>query len=154
MELLGQMGGMLLKQGNGYFITQNEEDIQIFLYNYSHFDLLYRYRHVANMSRTNRYQVFVQKEPRAFCIQLLHLSPGRYRIQRYGITRNGGGSYEAWVRMGASASVDYEELELLRDISHPLYRTEKIDIASEEDSLLVRESLEPHDVWLIKIKKQ
>lgn len=154
MELLGQMGGMLLKQGNGYFITQNEEDIQIFLYNYSHFDLLYRYRHVANMSRTNRYQVFVQKEPRAFCIQLLHLSPGRYRIQRYGITRNGGGSYEAWVRMGAPASVDYEELELLRDISHPLYRTEKIDIASEEDSLLVRESLEPHDVWLIKIKKQ
>lgn len=154
MELLSQMGSVLLKQGDGYFITQNEEEIQIFLYHYSHFDLLYRYRHVANISRTSRYQVFVRKEPQAFCIQLLHLVPGRYRIQRYGITRNGGGSYEAWVKMGAPASVDYEELKLLQNLSHPLYRTEKIDIASEEDSLLVRESLEPHDVWLIKIKRE
>lgn len=154
MELLGQMGSVLLKRGDGYFITQNDEGIQIFLYHYSHFDLLYRYRHVANISRTSRYQVFVRKEQRAFCIQLLHLSPGKYRIQRYGITRNGGGSYEAWVRMGAPASIDHEELEILRDLSHPLYHTEKIDIASEEDSLLVRESLEPHDVWLIKIKRE
>lgn len=91
MELLGQMGNMLLKQGDGYFITQNDEEIQIFLYHYSHFDLLYRYRHVANIPGTSRYQVFVRKEPRAFCIQFLHLSPGRYRIQRYGLTRNGGG---------------------------------------------------------------
>lgn len=154
MELLGQMGSMLLKQGDGYFITQSDEEIQIFLYHYSHFDLLYRYRHVANISRASRYQVFVQKEPRAFCIQLLNLPPGRYRIQRYGITRNGGGSYEAWVRMGAPASIDHEELELLRNLSHPLYRTEKIDLVCEEDSLLVRESLEPHDVWLIKIKRE
>lgn len=154
MELLGQMGSMLLKQGDGYFITQNDEEIQIFLYHYSHFDLLYRYRHVVNISRTSRYQVFVRKEPRAFCIQLLHLSPGRYRIQRYGLTRNGGGSYEAWVGMGAPASIDYEEQELLRALSHPLYRTERLDIEHEEDSLLVRESLEPHDVWLIKIKRE
>lgn len=154
MELLGQMGNMLLKQGDGYFITQNDEEIQIFLYHYSHFDLLYRYRHVANISGTSRYQVFVRKEPRAFCIQFLHLSPGRYRIQRYGLTRNGGGSYEAWVGMGAPASIDYEEQELLRALSHPLYRTERLDIEHEEDSLLVRESLEPHDVWLIKIKRE
>lgn len=154
MELLGQMGSELIKQGDGYYITQSDEDIQIFLYHYSHFDLLYRYRHVANISRTNRYQVFVHKEPQAFCIQLLHLSPGRYRIQRYGITRNGGGSYEAWVAMGAPASIDYEELELLRDLSHPLYRTEKVSIASEEDALLIKESLEPHDVWMVKIEKE
>lgn len=154
MELLGQMGSVLLKQGDGYFITQKDEEIQIFLYHYSHFDLLYRYRHVANISRTSRYQVFVQKEPRAFCIQFLNLLPGRYRVQRYGITRGGGGSYEAWVRMGAPAAIDHEELELLRNLSHPLYRTEKIELANNEDSLLIRESLEPQDVWLIKIKRE
>ncbi len=153
MELLGQMGNLLVKQGDGYCITQREDEIQIFLYHYSHFDLLYRYRHVANISRTSRYQVFVQKEPRAFCIQLKHLSPGKYRIKRYGITRRGGGSYEAWVRMGAPESMDAEETKLLSDLSHPLYSTEKTDIAGEEDALLVRESLEPHDVWLIKVKK-
>ena len=153
MELLGQMGNLLVKQGDGYCITQREDEIQIFLYHYSHFDLLYRYRHVANISRTSRYQVFVQKEPRAFCIQLKHLSPGKYRIKRYGITRRGGGSYEAWVRMGAPESMDAEETKLLSDLSHPLYSTEKTDIAGEEDALLERESLEPHDVWLIKVKK-
>lgn len=153
LELLGQMGTRLLKRGDGYFITQREEEVQIFLYHYSHYDMLYRYRHVANMSRTSRYRVFLQKEPRAFCIQLLHLPPGKYRVQRYGITRSGGGSYEAWVRMGAPAFLDYEEQALLGDLSHPLYRTGTADIADGEDSLLVRESLEPHDVWLIKIKK-
>lgn len=155
MELLGQMGNRLLKQEDGCFITQNSnDDIQIFLYHYTHYDLLYRYRHVANMSRTNRYQVFLPRKPRSFCIQLNHLPPGKYRIRRYGITRKGGGSYEEWVKAGAPDTVNQEELELLIHLSHPLYRTENTEITPEESSLLIRESLDALDVWLIKIEKE
>lgn len=45
-ELLGQMGDRLLCRGEGYYITRSEEEIQIFLYNYSHYDLLYRRENV------------------------------------------------------------------------------------------------------------
>lgn len=61
MELLAQLGDKLLQQGEGYLVSQRGEELQIFLYNYSHYDLLYRYRHVANISRTNREQVFVHR---------------------------------------------------------------------------------------------
>lgn len=40
------MGDRLLCRGEGYYITRSEEEIQIFLYNYSHYDLLYRRENV------------------------------------------------------------------------------------------------------------
>ena len=106
MELLAQMGDRLVEKGNGYFISQRDEEIQIFLYNYCHYDLLYRYRHTVNMTQTNRYQVFQPKEAEAFFIQMSHLAPGKYRIKRYGITRQGGSSRR---RLGAYGSAGYAE---------------------------------------------
>lgn len=152
MELLAQMGDRLLQQGEGYLVSQRGQELQIFLYNYSHYDLLYRYRHVANMSRTNREQVFVHREPRAFFIRLKNLPEGDYRVCRYGITRSGGSSYDAWVRMGAPGSLDREERELLRRLACPQYRRERM--GTENGELHIKASLAPQDVWLIRIEKR
>lgn len=152
MELLGQMGDRLLQKGEGYFITQRGREIQIFLYNYSHYDLLYCYRHAVNMSRTNRYQVFVPKEPQAFYIHLEHADAGQYEIRRYGITKEGGSSYDAWVKMGALEPLDEQEQKMLRSLSEPVYRRERVEVTEEETALCVRASLDPLDVWLLKIK--
>lgn len=152
MELLGQMGDRLLQKGEGYFITQRGREIQIFLYNYSHYDLLYCYRHAVNMSRTNRYQVFVPKEPQAFYIHLEHADAGQYEIRRYGITKEGGSSYDAWVKMGALEPLDAQEQKMLRSLSEPVYRRERVEVTEEETALCVRASLDPLDVWLLKIK--
>lgn len=152
MELLGQMGDRLLQKGEGYFITQRGREIQIFLYNYSHYDLLYCYRHAVNMSRTNRYQVFVPKEPQAFYIHLEHADAGQYEIRRYGITKEGGSSYDAWVKMGALEPLDEQEQKMLRSLSEPVYRRERVEVTAEETALCVRASLDPLDVWLLKIK--
>lgn len=114
MELLAKMGDKLLQKGDGYYITRTEDAIQIFLYNYSHYDLLYRYRHVVDMDRTNRYNVFVSKESRAFYIRFEHMKPGSYEVRRYGITREGGSSYDIWVKMGALEPLDcYKNHSLL-----------------------------------------
>ena len=152
MELLAQMGDKYLQQGEGYLVSQRGEELQIFLYNYSHYDLLYRYRHVANMTRTNREQVFVHREPRAYFIRLKNLPEGDYRVCRYGITRSGGSSYDAWVRMGAPGPLNRQERELLRRLACPQYRRDQMRTANGE--LHIKASLAPQDVWLIRIEKQ
>lgn len=152
MELLGQMGDRLLQKGEGYFITQRDKEIQIFLYNYSHYDLLYCYRHVVNMNRTSRYQAFVPKESQAFYIHFENAEAGQYEIRRYGITREGGSSYDAWVKMGAPEPMDAQEQEMLFNLSYPVYRKECVEVNKEEAVLSIKASLEPLDVWLLKIK--
>lgn len=151
MELLGQMGERLLQQGDGYYITRSEDEIQIFLYHYSHYDLLYRYRHMVNLDRTNRYDVFVTKDSRAFYIRLGNMQAGKYEVRRYAITREGGSSYDAWVKMGAPEPLTGEEKEILRNLSKPLYKRESVEV-KEEGILSIKASLHPQDVCLIKIK--
>lgn len=154
MELLAQMGDRLVEKGNGYFISQRDEEFQIFLYNYCHYDLLYRYRHTVNMTQTNRYQVFQPKEPETFFIQLSGLEPGKYRVKRYGITRQGGSSYDAWVRMGAPDTLTREEEAFLEAGSNPEYRTDCEEVREEETVLNIRASVKPLEVMLIKIQKE
>lgn len=151
MELLREMGDKLLQKGDGYYITRTADAIQIFLYNYSHYDLLYRYRHVVNMSRTERYRVFVSEKPRAFYIRFENMEAGEYEIRRYFITREGGSSYDAWVKMGAPEPLDYEEIKRLQNLSEPLYKRESVTV-KEKGILGIKESLDVQDVCLIKIK--
>ncbi|MCI6956012.1 MAG: hypothetical protein SPI15_08415 [Candidatus Faecousia sp.] len=150
LELLARMGDRLLQQGEGYLVSQRGEELQIFLYHYSHYDLLYRYRHVANMTRTNRDQVFVHRGSRAYYIQLKNLREGSYQVCRYGITRSRGSSYDEWVRFGAPSPLNREERERLCRLACPQYRRERMQTAGGE--LHLRISLEPQDVCLIRIR--
>lgn len=150
-ELLGQMGTKLLQNGEGYFITQKDNEIQIFLYNYCHYDLLYRYRHVVNMDKKNRDHVFVPKEAQAFYIQFENMEAGAYDVRHYGITQEGGSSYDAWVKMGAPEPIDAYERQLLIDASHPLYYRNRVTVSQKEQVLNIKASLKPLEVALIKI---
>lgn len=151
MELLAQMGDKLLEQGDGYLVSQRGEEIQIFLYNYKHYDLLYRYRQIVNMSSTSREEVFVNQEPKAFYIRLKNLSEGIYQICRYGITQFGGSSYDAWVRMGAPSPLNKEEREMLKRFACPEYYSERMQTV--EGTLHIKVSLAPQDVCFIRIKQ-
>lgn len=150
MELLGQMGDRLVCRGDGYYISRTAGEIQIYLYNYSHYDLLYRYRHVVNLSRTNRYDVFVSKEPRAFYIRFENMEAGTYEMKSYRITKDGGSSYDIWLKMGAPEPLTPEEVAMLQNLSEPLYRRESAEV-KEDGVMSVKKSLNPLEVCLIKI---
>lgn len=152
MELLAKMGDTLLAQGEGYLVSEKQEEIQIFLYHYCHYDLLYRYRHVVNMSRTNREEVFVQKNPKAFYIRLQNLPKGSYTVCRYGITKDGGSSYDAWVKMGAPSPLKEEEQKFLHSLACPEYFREQIE--NTDGEVAVKMNLSPHEVFLIRIYKE
>lgn len=152
MVLLAKLGDKLLAQGEGYLVSQRGEELQVYLYNYKHYDLLYRYHHMANMHPTRRDLVFVDQEPMAFCIQLQSLPQGSYTLRRYAITPQGGSSYDQWVRMGAPSPLRPEERERLVRLSLPEYSRETVAVS--DGTLSLKMNLEPQDVCLICIKKE
>ena len=102
------------------------------------------------MTATDREQVFVSRDPRAFFIRLKNLPEGAYRVRRYGITREGGSSYDAWVRMGAPSPLNEEERQRLLALSGPVYHTERL--RAENGELQLKASLAPQEVWLIRVQ--
>lgn len=114
-ELLNKMGDTFIEQGKGYFITRDRDRVQVYLYNYAHYDTLYRYRHTTHMTVTDRYTVFNACQPKQYSILLKGLDSGQYNIHQYTVGCSGGSAYDAWVKMGApeSYSKDYTKIEEL-----------------------------------------
>ena len=151
-KLLGKMGTRLVASGKGYFISneEREERIQIYLYNYVHYDMLYRHRHTVNISRTDRYRVFQAGENLTFSVQLRKVPRGEYRIQCYKITREQGSPYDCWAAMGAPEAMTSEEKEMICHSADPEYRVWR-ETVGEEQVLSVQEHLKVHEVACIEI---
>lgn len=149
-QLLSRQGNVLLMSGEGCCVTASEDEIQIYLYNYSHYDTLYRYRHSTNLTKTERYKVFNEKQPASHHICLMGLAPGEHIIRRYSIGPEGGSSYDAWLTMGAPEKMTPEEEKLLEHLSHPTYKTERVQT---EDRLHLNAHLIPHEVQLITVSR-
>jgi xylan 1,4-beta-xylosidase len=150
LELLARAGDSLLSRGDGWFVAASEREIQIFLYNYCHYDALYRYRHTAHISETDRYRVFNEKPPRQYHISLEGLAPGTHRVRRYSIGRTGGSVYDAWLAMGAPEAPDREEEKLLRGLGRPSYRQE---LVHSSGVLGLGAWVPPHEVQLITVSR-
>lgn len=148
--LLNFAGDCVLAQGEGYLATEREGEIQVFLYNYCHYDKFYRYRHATELSRTNRYQVFLEKGVCEYNIQFKNMDPGKYRVTRYGISRSEGSVYDYWVKMGAPESPDSFERRVLDGQSYPSYRTWMLEC---QKKITVSDRLEAHGIAVYLIKK-
>nr|WP_280521235.1 helix-turn-helix domain-containing protein [Paenibacillus mangrovi] len=148
MQLLSRIGDDLVASDKGYFITKKGSEIQIFLYNYTHYDMLYRYRHTTHLTKTERYKVFNEKRPQSFHIRLDGLEEGKYTLRRYSIGPHGGSTFDAWIRMGAPEQLSHEEEDLLAHQSHPLYCRES---AQSDGNITLHAHLQPHEVQLITI---
>lgn len=146
MQLLRFAGDRLLCRGEGYFVSASAGQIQIFLYNYCHYDLLYRYRHTTKLTQTQRYKVFNEKPSRSFHIHLDNVPPGPYSIQRYSIGPQGGSIFDAWLEMGAPTRLTKEEHLMLVAKSHPVYKRET---AVFSPSAALHAQLLPHEVQCI-----
>lgn len=150
MELLARAGDGLIASGEGYFITTSDKEVQIYLHNYCHYDMLYRYRNTTRLSMTERYKVFNEKQTRSYHIQLEGFIPGNHIIKSYSIGRNGGSSYDMWLTMGAPQEMTQEEELILERNSYPVYRTQTV---CTDTSYRIRASLQPHEVQLITISR-
>lgn len=148
--LLRFLGEYILKQEDGIFITESENELQIFLYNYCHYDNFYRYRHATKLSRTNRYNVFLQKRAQNYHIAIKGLTAGMYSITRYEIGREKGSVYDQWVKVGAPPVPDKFEVQMLSGASYPKVQTWK-EMCKEEYAIC--EKLDVHEIAVYIIKK-
>lgn len=146
MQLFQKEGDNLIAEGEGYFITSSDNEVQIFLHNYCHYDMLYRYRNTTHLTKTQRYKVFMEKPPKSFHIQLEGLCSGKHIVSRYGIAPQGGSSYDAWLAMGAPEPMSRQEEKRLRRLSHPSYHTETL---ISDGLMRIKASLQPHEVQVI-----
>lgn len=149
IQLLSKIGDTILAQGDNYLITSKARDIQIFTYNYAHYDTLYRYRHVTNLSKTKRDGVFLNKSSISLNFQLLEVFAGEYEIISRAITKSQGSAYDAWLSIGAPDEMTKEEINYINALSTPAYFKTVKEVTSQ---ISVSIKLKPQEVSLYEIK--
>lgn len=149
-ELLAKLGERLVTRGNGYIVTSGRGRYQVLSYNYCHFDDLYALGDISFIDDKNRYSGFKEEKTFKLELELRNIPKGRYRMVTYHVSRALGSSYDEWVRMGAPAYVNAEEIAYLKAAARPRMEIRQIDI---EDCAAYTVVLEPHAIELMELFK-
>ncbi len=144
-RFLSRLGNKLLKQGDGYFITQKEDKIVILLYNYSHYSAAYAEEIGINISYTDRYCVFPDNGIKEFGFVFPH-TQGKHLIVHHILNREHGSAFDNFIKMGAIEPLSTEETEWLKKSTEPQIIKEA---ASSPLSLNI--TLQPFEIRLIEI---
>lgn len=83
LRLLALAGDEQLANGDGWVVTRKQDEIQIYLYHYCHYDAFYRYRYQKLRNPHDAYTVFERSTPLHITLELLGLPIGDYRQERY-----------------------------------------------------------------------
>ncbi len=152
LKFLSGLGERLLGKGDGYFITKKRTgEVQIILYNYVHFNKLYRYRHMNGVDRTHRSGAFLPGESIQYRMNIMGLSGwGRIKIKEYEISEKGGSAYDLWKNLGAPVILTADEIGYLQKCALPLYHCREQDDTDEIQSEFL---LQPNSVKLIILEK-
>ncbi|WP_152399921.1 GH39 family glycosyl hydrolase [Paenibacillus cellulositrophicus] len=148
--LLNKLGRRVLARGPYYIATEENGDIQVLLYNYTHVDSLYAKGEWSGISEQNRYDVFESKEALDVSLDIRGLQGG-YKVSHYTLDREHGSVFDAWQAMGAPDFPSKDEVAYLRRQSGPDLKVSQIRDAS---SYTVRVTVPPHGVQLITLHKQ
>lgn len=149
--LLAKLGSALVERGDGYFMTEENGTYQILMYNYQHFSTLYANGEKFDMTRTNRYTVFANKEPKILHVRIENLPQGAWRIRETYINRDTGSVFDAWVRSGSPDILTEDEELYLRNAAAPGY-CERIAAATEDGVLCFDEKLELLEIRLAVVE--
>ncbi|MGZ9583041.1 GH39 family glycosyl hydrolase [Paenibacillus marinisediminis] len=147
-HLLAKLGNRLITQGDGYIVTAGEGAYQILMYNYCHFDDLYALGDTSFINERSRYNGFKDEKTLKFTLELKDLPNGKYKVITHTISRQHGSSYDKWVEMGAPDSLTKEDVDYLKENSHPRRHVQFLDI---EGGRTFVSTLEPHGVELIEL---
>ena len=149
--LLRRLGNTLLGKGEGWFITRQEEGIQILLYHYRHFSHLYAMGERFDMTFTDRYTPFSPEQMLDVHLSLHDCRDGEYMVTETVINRSSGSSFDQWVSMGAVELDAPDELHTLAARSVPAIN--KYTVSAEGGILRLDAMLDMLEVRLIEVKR-
>lgn len=154
-RFLSRMGDTLLAQGDGYTISCSQDEIQILLYHYCHYDLdahLDQFLPREEQLTIDRYFGFHDPGVRSVNLYLSGLEAGNYSKESFIINREQGSSYDIWRKIGAPKVLSSEQSDYLEKVSEPGYRYETIRVSGGEE-LMISTVLDSHEVQMIILKK-
>lgn len=123
-QLLSRMGDRLLASGDGWYITRGKGGVQILLYNYCHYNTMYRMLS-AFQDPSDRYSAFRQGGPVEYHISVEGLAGGGFRCETVRLGRESGSAYDEWLRLGAPEELTAIEIDYLKQKAEPVRRIEQ-----------------------------
>lgn len=103
---LSKMGRNLIKKGEGFIITEENENIQILLY---------------NLDREFNEKDFIRKSnaiKKKYSLNIMNI-PCDYNVAKYEINEKEGSSFGYWLSLGSPQRLNDSEIRLLKRISFP-----------------------------------
>lgn len=110
---LSKLGDNVLSKGEGYIITEKDEEIQILLYTIKdnlkeeNLDNIYYNFKKDKSTIENKYSINFEGLP---C---------DYKVIKYEINEKKGSAYNNWVSMGKPKQINYDEINLFKTTSNP-----------------------------------
>lgn len=142
--LLCKLGDNLIEKGEGYVITKQEDDIQIFLYSYSEeIDKLVSYNTMLKSRGIKK------TAERKFSLNIINLSDD-YEIIKYEINEQLGSAYDYWLSLGKPSRISDEGIKLLKSAAHPLI---SFHYAKKSNILNIVTRVQGYGAVLIILKK-
>lgn len=150
LRLLKMLGNENVSSGEGWLVTQNANGIQIIMNNYCHYDNLYCLRYKKLTDPLKAYNVFCKNGRIKYRLKIDGLSEGTYEVREYLISKEHGSSFDEWLNMGMPSSMRMEEIEYLKQISQPQYKTHMAQI---QDTYQIEAILDSHEVKMILLER-
>lgn len=144
---LSLMGEKIIDKGEGYIITEKDEDYQILLYSYDNKlkNLITKEGHYKNQGAKGILK-------RKYSINLASISDD-FRVISYNINEKTGSAYDNWISMGAPKILNREELELLSTASGPSIKFYNADRSPVFNIISTVEGYGANIIQLQKVQK-
>lgn len=148
--LMSRIKGGLLAKGDGYLITQeNENKYYILLCNHVELKQDYCLTPQKVISATEAYLVYSSSEDQNIAITLDHIKNGTYQIISHHITRDHGSIFDEWAKRNYSSYIGNDELNYYKQSIHPHRNYTQREIDNYQLNFHIR--LHTFEVALIEI---
>ncbi|GHV42133.1 helix-turn-helix domain-containing protein [Spirochaetia bacterium] len=149
---LSQLGEKMIKKGEGYIVTTNDEnDYQVLLYHYCHPIDFYCLRCDTDVNKNNINDIFGDIKKKTISINVKSISPGKYRIKKLTLNREQGSVLDQWNRMTSIQALSPEEINHLKNISRPGMSIFLEEVTNE---IKLSEEMDINEICFFSIKRQ
>ena len=150
-QFLSKLGVRLLSKGDGYIITakSNDEFVAI-LFNYKYITNRLRFLEQLWLINGSLDDYFEDNKKCFFNMEILNISPGRYKLRQYILNSSHGSIYDTWMGLSTAKNLQPNETKWLERTCFPDLR---IDFLTTKGILTIDCELEPNEVRLLEISR-
>jgi len=149
-KFLGQLGSHKIASGEGYYITKENDSIQILLYHYIHFAEEYSNHQFVDISYKNRYAQFEEKPNLEISLSFTAADGDLYSLTETILNQKNGSSFDTWLRIDAMPLNTKDSTDFIASTTAPFIHSEKIQ--ASHNTLSFQRTLAPLEIRFIVLR--